>query len=59
MTYEDWRESERARLTNLTMEEVSLVDAVTEELGPIDFIFALLGIVTAFRLGTGGSEEEG
>ncbi len=54
MPYVDWREVERNLTTDAFNEQYSVIDEVQDSLGAIDIIFALLGVVTAWQLGTSG-----
>lgn len=51
--FEKWREDQLAGLSLAASQGPSTVDAVVDELGPIDIIFALLGVVTAYKLALG------
>ncbi|MDJ0975969.1 MAG: hypothetical protein QNJ98_16035 [Planctomycetota bacterium] len=48
-----WVRDRRAQLVDEAKAEFSAIDAVTEELGLVDIVFALLGVGTAFKLGEG------
>jgi hypothetical protein len=52
-SYEEWQSHTMQAIT-----EISTLDLVISELGALDLIFLLLGIGTAFRLGSGGLREE-
>ena len=58
MSFEEWRrrniDEDMTRFTR----EFKAIDVVLEHLEPIDALFALLGIVTAFKLGSGAAERE-
>lgn len=55
-TYEEWKARGVKEGTDAVMAEVSLFDAAKDNLGVIDILFALLGIGTAYKLGTGSEE---
>lgn len=52
-SFETWRAAEADRFVDMFMSEVSLADAAIDSLGIFDAIFALLGLVTAYKLGAG------
>lgn len=53
-TFEQWRNAMVRETTEKAMKEVDVVEAVVEDLGPIDLIFAFLGLATAFKLVASG-----
>ncbi len=56
---ETWLKSEEVlQIRADAAEEISLVDLVVSNLSPIDLIFALLGIVTAFKVGSSRRDHE-
>lgn len=52
-TFEEWRDD----VTGTVIGGFSLVDAVVENLNAMDILFALLGLITAFKVGAGSDEE--
>jgi hypothetical protein len=52
LSFEEWREDIKASGA------MSVVDGVKSTLGPLDLLFAALGIVTAFRVGEKGRARE-
>ncbi len=56
-SYEEWKSREEERVRASFRSEFSPMQAAKENLGPIDILFALLGIVTAFQLGRGSREQ--
>ncbi|MEO0616047.1 MAG: hypothetical protein AAFY69_07910 [Pseudomonadota bacterium] len=46
-SFEEWQ-----RLSVGAMDEIPILQLMREDLGPLDFLFAFLGIGTAFRLGS-------
>lgn len=57
-TYEQWREEAIERTVETIMGELPVTELVMEDLGLFDVIFALLGLVTAYKIGRGQAEEE-
>jgi hypothetical protein len=55
-TLETWQKEREDELVDATMENLPLHEIIFENLNFIDIIFALLGVVTAFRLGRGREE---
>ena len=51
--YATWAPKQRAKYREMVMSEVSMIDVVKEGLGPIDLLFGLLGVATAFQLAKG------
>ena len=51
-TYQEWIQHSMG-----IMEDMSVVDTVKTSFGLFDILFLLLGVVTAFRLGSGGEYE--
>jgi len=49
-TFEEWYQS--TIIDNL--DDISTIDMIKEDFTPVDFVFLLLGVATAFRLGRGG-----
>ena len=57
--FEEWRDQERKRVEEIVAEladNIPLAEAVVEDLGIFDIIFALLGLVTAYKMVAGGEE---
>ena len=52
LDYSTWRRANRARVDVLTS-QMPVFEIVVDELGPMDIIFALLGVGTAYRIGSG------
>ena len=57
-SYEDWRETEVAETLAVVEEEVSITDVVIDDLTVVDFVFAFLGMGTAFTMGASGGQRE-
>ena len=51
--YDTWK----AAREDYLRESNSVIEQVTENLGPVDILFALLGLATAFKLGGAGRED--
>lgn len=51
-SYDEWRGEVRDLLG-----EIPVMDAVTEDLAPMDLLFALLGVLSAFKMAGGGKDE--
>ena len=51
-TYQEWMQHSMG-----AMEDMSVVDAIKMSFGLFDWLFLLLGVITAFRLGSGGEYE--
>ena len=57
-SYEDWRDTEVAETRAVVEEEVSITDVVIDDLTVVDFVFAFLGMGTAFTMGASGGQRE-
>jgi hypothetical protein len=57
-SFEAWQADRKKQITDMLGENLSLSKVVMKSLGPIDLIFGLLGIATAYRLGFGKGEAE-
>ena len=58
-SFEEWRrteESEVEETVDMLMANVSTTEAVVEDLNWIDAIFAVLGLITAYKIGAGTAE---
>ena len=55
--YNTWASEVTVRIEEYYSQGVDIVSLVIENLGPIDLIFGALGVMTAFRLASGGKEE--
>ncbi|MEZ6103915.1 MAG: hypothetical protein R3E01_33665 [Pirellulaceae bacterium] len=57
-SYEQWAESDEAKdLQQLIQSPMGIVECVKQTIGPIDLIFAFLGISTAYSLGAKSKDE--
>jgi hypothetical protein len=54
LTFRQWQD----HWSQVFTEQLPIVDMVLDNLGPIDLLFAFLGVATAFRIGTGTRREE-
>lgn len=52
--YATWRDGMIDWTTEAALEAMPIMDLVVADLGVFDVIFALLGLMTAFRIGSGG-----
>ena len=56
-SYEDWRDGEMAETMAVVDEDVSTLEYVIDDLTVVDFVFAFLGIGTAFSMGASGAQR--
>lgn len=56
ISYEEWKEETAAELNKIANKHVPIMDAVINDLGPIDFVFAIFGILSAYKIALGGDD---
>lgn len=56
-SYESWKAEMQAQFASAGIGVGGLASAAQANLGPIDILFALLGLATAFKVGSGFDEE--
>ena len=52
-TFEEWREHAVESAVDLVMANLPITQAVVEDLGLLDILFAVLGLATAYKVGSG------
>jgi hypothetical protein len=55
-SFEAWQADQKRKINEAMGQSLSLTQIVVKSLGPIDILFGLLGVATAYRLGLGKGE---
>lgn len=55
-SFEEWRKEMSAELNTMINKEVPVFEAVINDLGAMDILFAVLGILSAYKIALGGEE---
>lgn len=55
-SYEEWKDENRAYFDLILQTELNTTSLIVENLGILDLVFGILGIVSAFRVGSRGFE---
>ena len=53
LDYSTWRDEQTERAVDVLTSQMPVFEIVVDELGPMDIIFALLGVGTAYLIGSG------